>query len=38
MEQQVTVIDVQGDEAIVHGHRASACGDCAGKTSCSTMG
>ncbi len=38
MEQQVTVIDVQGGEAIVHGRRASACGDCAGKTSCSTMG
>jgi len=38
MEQQVTVIDVCGDEAIVHGRRASACGDCAGKTSCSTMG
>jgi len=38
MEQQVTVIDVQGDQAIVHGRRASACGDCAGKTSCATMG
>jgi len=38
MEQQVTVIDVQGSEAIVHGRRASACGDCAGKASCSTMG
>jgi len=38
MEQQVTVIDVQGSEAIVHGRRASACGDCAGKTSCATMG
>ncbi len=38
MEQQVTVIDIQGSEAIVHGRRASACGDCAGKTSCSTMG
>ncbi|MFQ5518886.1 MAG: SoxR reducing system RseC family protein [Mariprofundus sp.] len=38
MEQQVTVIAVEGDEAIVHGRRASACGDCAGKASCSTMG
>ena len=38
MEQQVTVIALQGDHAMVQGHRASACGDCAGKTSCSTMG
>jgi len=38
MEQQVTVIAVEGDHAMVRGHRASACGDCAGKTSCSTMG
>lgn len=38
MEQQVTVIDVDRDLAIVRGRRASACGDCAGKASCSTMG
>jgi len=38
MQQQVTVIAVEGRDAIVHGNRASACGDCAGKTSCSTMG
>jgi len=38
MEQQVTVIAVEGSDAIVSGRRASACGDCAGKTSCATMG
>lgn len=38
MQQQVTVIDLEGQDAIVQGKRASACGDCAGKTSCSTMG
>ncbi|MDQ6996834.1 MAG: SoxR reducing system RseC family protein [Mariprofundus sp.] len=38
MEQQVTVIAVEGADAIVSGRRASACGDCAGKTSCATMG
>jgi len=38
MEQQVTVIAVEGHEAVVSGRRASACGDCAGKTSCATMG
>ena len=38
MEQQVTVIAVEGNDAIVSGRRASACGDCAGKTSCATMG
>ncbi|MFQ5344829.1 MAG: SoxR reducing system RseC family protein [Mariprofundus sp.] len=38
MEQQVTVIAIEGNEAIVSGRRASACGDCAGKTSCATMG
>jgi len=38
MEQQVTVITVEGHEAVVSGRRASACGDCAGKTSCATMG
>lgn len=38
MEQRVTVIAVEGSEAIVEARRASACGDCAGKASCSTMG
>ncbi|MDQ6981864.1 MAG: SoxR reducing system RseC family protein [Mariprofundus sp.] len=38
MEQQVTVIAVEGHEAVVSGRRASACGDCAGKTSCATLG
>lgn len=38
MEQQVTVIAVEGQDAVVSGRRASACGDCAGKTSCATMG
>ena len=38
MEQQVSVIAVEGRDAIVSGRRASACGDCAGKASCSTMG
>jgi len=38
VEQQVTVIALEGNEAVVRGHRASACGGCAGKTSCSTMG
>jgi len=38
MEQQVTVIAVEGSDAIVSGRRASACGGCAGKTSCATMG
>jgi len=38
MEQQVRVIAVEKGEALVRGRRASACGDCAGKTSCSTMG
>ncbi|ATX80683.1 positive regulator of sigma(E), RseC/MucC [Mariprofundus aestuarium] len=38
MEQQVTVIEADGEQARVSGRRASACGDCAGKASCSTMG
>jgi len=38
VEQQVTVIALEGNVAVVRGHRASACGSCAGKTSCSTMG
>ncbi len=38
MEQKVTVIAVEGQQALVEARRASACGDCAGKASCSTMG
>jgi len=38
LEQQVTVIAVEGQDAVVSGRRASACGDCAGKASCATMG
>jgi len=38
LEQQVTVIQTDGNSATVRGRRASACGDCAGKASCSTMG
>jgi len=38
MQQQVTVIGIEGSDAIVEGKRASACGDCAGKSSCSTIG
>jgi len=38
MQQQVTVMSLEGDQALVRGRRASACGGCAGKTSCSTMG
>lgn len=38
MEQTVVVVDVRDDEALVRGKRASACGQCAGKGSCSTLG
>ena len=38
MEQQVRVIEIDGEQAKVSGQRASACGNCAGKASCSTMG
>jgi sigma-E factor negative regulatory protein RseC len=38
LEQQVTVIAIEGNEAIVSGRRATSCGDCAGKASCSTLG
>lgn len=38
MEQVVTVVSVHGDEALVRGRRASACGTCAGKASCGTLG
>jgi len=38
LEQQVTVVGIDGDQVLVQGRRATACGKCAGKTSCSTMG
>jgi len=38
VEQKVTVIALEGKQALVQARRASACGDCAGKASCSTMG
>jgi len=38
VEQQVEVIAVEGDQAVVSGKRATACGGCAGKSSCSTLG
>jgi len=38
MEQTVTVTDVMGHEALVRGRRASACGQCAGKSACGTLG
>ncbi|PJA32061.1 MAG: positive regulator for alginate biosynthesis MucC [Zetaproteobacteria bacterium CG_4_9_14_3_um_filter_53_7] len=38
MEQQAEVIAVEGDQVLVRGRRASACGGCAGKSSCSTLG
>ena len=38
MEQVVTVVSVHGDQAVVRGRRASACGSCAGKASCGTLG
>ncbi len=38
MQQRVTVIAVEGSQAWVEARRASACGDCAGRASCSTMG
>lgn len=38
MEQTVTVIDVMHNDALVRGRRASACGQCAGKSACGTLG
>jgi len=38
MEQAVTVVDITGDDALVRGRRASACGQCAGKSACGTLG
>ncbi|MDQ6986280.1 MAG: SoxR reducing system RseC family protein [Mariprofundaceae bacterium] len=38
MEQAVWVVDVQAGEALVRGRRATACGNCAGKSACGTLG
>jgi len=38
MEQVVTVVDVTNNDALVQGRRASACGQCAGKSACGTLG
>ncbi|MDQ6958163.1 MAG: SoxR reducing system RseC family protein [Mariprofundaceae bacterium] len=38
MEQAVIVVDVVNNEALVRGRRASACGQCAGKSACGTLG
>ncbi len=38
MRQTMTVAAVQGGEAVLVGQRASACGGCAGKAACGTLG
>lgn len=38
MRQTAYVTEIDGEDAIVRGERASACGGCAGKASCSTLG
>jgi len=38
LEQQVSVVGIEGDQVLVQGRRASACGKCAGQSSCSTLG
>ncbi len=38
MRQKVYITRLIGDTAMVSGERQSACGSCAGKTSCSTLG
>jgi len=38
MEQAVVVMDVAHGQALVRGRRASACGSCAGKSACGTLG
>lgn len=38
MEQRVTVIAIEGNEAIVSGRRTTTCSGCAGQASCSTLG
>jgi len=38
MEQSVVVVETRNGEALVRGRRATACGSCAGKSSCGTLG
>lgn len=38
MRQTVFVTEIDGDEAVVVGERASSCNSCAGKASCKTLG
>jgi len=38
MEQAVTVVGVVNHDALVRGRRVSACGQCAGKSACGTLG
>ncbi len=38
MEQTAEVVAVRGGEALVSARRASACGDCAGRSACGTLG
>lgn len=38
MEQAVIVVDVMHNDALVRGQRASACGQCVGKSACGTLG
>lgn len=38
MEQAVVVLQAEDGEALVRGRRATACGSCAGKSSCGTLG
>jgi len=38
MKQSGTVLQLDGEMALITGERASTCGSCAGKSSCSTLG
>lgn len=38
MEQTVVVMEATHGEALVRGRRATACGSCAGKSACGTLG
>jgi len=38
VEQTAIVVDVMNTDALVRGRRASACGQCAGKSACGTLG
>ncbi|MDX8409683.1 MAG: SoxR reducing system RseC family protein [Mariprofundales bacterium] len=38
MRSQLEVIAIEGDDAVLQGVKKSACGSCAGRASCSTMG